>query len=96
MRGAVILALALGGCATPPPAAWQPPLGSNTVFAQAPESAPDRQLIVADLRLGPNAVGVTHFHPWEEFLYVIEGSALLEIAGEPPRTLLDVGVWLLP
>jgi len=97
MRGAVFLALvALGGCATPQPAAWQPPIGPNAVFDQPPESAPENRLIVTDLRLAPDAVGVTHFHPWEEFLYVIEGSALLEIAGEPARTLLPGERFVIP
>ena len=102
MRGAVLLALAplmavLGGCtAATPPAAWQPPIGPNAVFDQTPEAAPANRLIVTDLRLAPGAVGVTHFHPWEEFLYVIEGSASLEIAGEPPRTLLPGERFVIP
>ena len=101
MRGAVRLVLllpllALAGCATSPAPHWQPPIGSNTVFDQAPEAAVDRRLIVADLRLGPDAVGVTHYHPWEEFLYVIEGRALVEIPGEPTRTLLPGQTFVIP
>ena len=66
------------------------------MFDQALESAVANRLIVTDLRLAPDAVGVTHFHPWEEFLYVIEGSALLEIAGEPPQTLLPGERFVIP
>ena len=97
MRGAALLALLLGGCAANAPhAAWQPPIGPNPVFDQAPEAATDRRLIVTDLRLGPDAVGAAHYHPWEEFLYVIEGRALVEIDGEPTRTLLPGETFVIP
>ena len=97
MRCAAILLLLLGGCAvTPPPAAWQPPIGPNPVFDQAPESAAANRLIVTELKLGPDAVGEAHYHPWEEFLYVIEGSALVEIDGEPTRTLLPGERFVIP
>lgn len=95
MRIAVALAaLALAGGAgiaaaqDAPPSAWTPPLGANTVFESEPGAAPGHRLIVTDLRLAPDAVGETHAHPWEEYLYIIEGSAVLTIAGSPPRTLV--------
>jgi quercetin dioxygenase-like cupin family protein len=98
MRGAAILALALAGCtATPPPAAgYLPPIGSNTVFDTAPGAAPGHRLIVADLRLGPDAVGAAHYHPWEEFLYVIEGEALVEMPGEPVRRVAAGESFIIP
>jgi quercetin dioxygenase-like cupin family protein len=101
MRGAASLALllpllALAGCAASPAPHWQPPIGPNPVFDQVPESAANNRLIVTDLRLGPDAVGVTHYHPWEEFLYVIEGSALVEMDGQPSRTLLPGERFVIP
>ncbi len=89
------LLLVLSACTTAPPQ-WQPPLGSNAVFDAAPGAAPELQLIVADLRLGPNAVGVAHYHPWEEYLYVIEGEAWLELAGEEPRRLVAGEHFVIP
>lgn len=86
--GAAIPAvLLLAGCVQANPL-YQPPLGSNVVFREATAAAPGHELIVADLKLAANAVGEAHYHPWEEYLYVIEGSAVLEIAGQEPRTLL--------
>lgn len=88
----LLLLLLLAGCATasapaPDDARWLPPIGSNEVFNTESGAAPGHRIVVADLRLGPDAVGATHYHPWEEYLYVIEGSAILELAGREPFTL---------
>jgi quercetin dioxygenase-like cupin family protein len=73
-----------------------PPIGSTEVFREALNAAPGAELIVADLRLEKNAVGEAHYHPWEEYLYVIEGSAILEIQGLEPRTLLGRQGFVIP
>lgn len=64
-----------------------PPIGSTTIFDTAPGAAPDRRLILADLHLGPDATGAAHHHPWEEFLYILEGSAIVDLEGAAPRVL---------
>jgi quercetin dioxygenase-like cupin family protein len=91
VRGLLALVvLPVAGCVAGPavePVRYLPPLGSNTVFETEPGAAPGHRLVVADLRLEPDAVGAAHYHPWEEFLYVIEGSALLTIAGAEERVL---------
>lgn len=88
--GAGLLLVALAGCASVPAESprYLPPIGSNEVFNTEPGAAPGHRLVVADLRLGPNAVGAAHYHPWEEYLYVIEGSAVLSFDGQEPRTLV--------
>ncbi|MEL1251694.1 cupin domain-containing protein [Aurantiacibacter gilvus] len=93
MRAALaLLALAVAGCATTqaPPAEtrWVPDFGSNNVFNTEPGAAPGHRLVVDDLRLPAGAVGATHYHPWEEYLYVIEGSAVLDMVGHESRTLM--------
>ncbi|MWV28736.1 cupin domain-containing protein [Aurantiacibacter rhizosphaerae] len=95
---AALLAITLAGCtaAAPAPVSWQPPLGPNPVFNAAPGAAPDHRLLVTDLNLPPDAVGAAHFHPWEEYLYVIEGSALLDMEGSPPRTLTAGESFVIP
>lgn len=87
---AALLAVLLAGCATSPApqAHWLPPLGANPVFDTVPGAAPRQRLIVTDLRLPADAVGAAHYHPWEEYLYVIEGSAVLDMEGQEPRTLV--------
>lgn len=85
---ALALGLLLAGCggAGDRIAVFQPPPGSNAVFREETKAAPGHELIVADLNLPPNAVGEPHWHPWEEYLYVIGGSAIVSIEGAPPRT----------
>lgn len=61
--------------------------GSNEIFREATAAARGHELIVADLLLPANAVGEPHYHPWEEYLYVIEGAAILDIEGMEQRSL---------
>lgn len=100
MRWAVALLLAVTcSCSQPQQPdgeRWQPPVGSNIVFDVVPGAAPGKQLIVADLRLEANAVGQAHFHPWEEYLYVIEGSALLELPNSEPKTISPGETYVIP
>lgn len=67
---------------------WTPPIGANPVFETEPGAAPGHRLIVTDLKLGPDAEGASHAHPWEEYLYIIEGSAILALEGQEPRVLV--------
>src|SRR5690606_14183271 len=62
-------------------AIFEPAIGSNDVLHETLSAAPGHELIVADLRLGPDAVGEPHSHPWEEYLYVLGGSAVLDVEG---------------
>ena len=65
----------------------QPEYGSNEVFQEALSAAPGHDLILADLRLPPDAVGDRQWHPWEEYVYVLGGSAVLDIEGMEQRTI---------
>jgi len=93
------LALLLVGCATGANAqqeGYTPPFGSNPVFNEATAAAPGHELIVADLHLPPNAVGEAHYHAWEEYLYVIAGSAMVEIEGMAPREIVAGETFVIP
>jgi len=74
----------------------QPAPGSNEVLREALSAAPGHELIVADLSLGPDAVGEAHSHPWEEYLYVLGGSAIVDIEGLDPRTLGPGEAFVIP
>ena len=73
-----------------------PEFGSNDVFREVTHAAPGHELLVADLRLPPDAVGDAHYHPWEEYLYVIGGSAVLEVEGMEPRELVAGEGFVIP
>jgi quercetin dioxygenase-like cupin family protein len=93
------IALSLIAACTPdqrPRAFPTPPVGSTDIFREALGAAPGAELIVADLRLEKNAVGAAHYHPWEEYLYVIEGSAILELEGREPLTLMGRQGFVIP
>jgi len=84
-----LLLLGLAGCsAASAGTAWAPPTGSNAVFNTEPGAAPGHRLMVNDLVLEADIVGAAHFHPWEEYLYIIEGSAILAMEGQEPRLLV--------
>lgn len=82
----VLPPLFLAGCASATLPLVHPPIGSNQVLNEDLSAAPGHELIVVDLVLPPNAVGAPHSHPWEEYLYVIGGSAVLDVEGAETRT----------
>lgn len=69
---------------------YRPAIGSNEIFHEAISAASGHELIVADLLLPADAIGEAHSHLWEEYLYVIEGSAVLDI-DEMDRRVLQAG-----
>lgn len=95
---ASLLLCGLAGCVTAGDEAprYLPPLGSNEIFNAEPGASPGHRLVVADLLLEPGAEGPAHYHPWEEYLYVIEGSAVLVLDGGEPRTLLAGEHFIIP
>jgi len=49
-------------------------------------SDPARHAVQARAEFAPGVAAGKHTHPGEELGYVLEGSILLEIDGQPPRT----------
>ncbi len=46
-----------------------------------------KEAVVLTVDGKPALVGKKHYHPGDEFLYVVEGSLILEVAGKSPVTL---------
>ena len=73
-------------------------LGAGALYAQAPGftrtaiqdhdlSIPGRHAVQAKAEFDPGGVAARHTHPGEELSVVLEGQLLLEVDGQPPRTL---------
>src|SRR3954452_2086389 len=66
--------------------AQQPPI-KRTDLATADQSGTDSgQLWVADIP--PGAATGRHIHPTPRFVYVLEGSVVLEVDDKPPATFM--------
>ena len=64
--------------------------GSNEMLREILSSADGLEVIISDVIIPPNAEIPRHYHPGEEFVYLIEGSATHIEAGKPDR-LIEAG-----
>ena len=53
-----------------------PPPGSNEVLRSKVRVADNLEVIIANVFIPPGAVVPRHYHPGEEFLYMVQGSAV--------------------
>ena len=62
------------------------PPGSNEILRsslESPEDIDDIEVIISDVIIPPNEGLPRHYHPGEEFLYILEGSTVHDVDGEP-------------
>ena len=59
--------------------------GSNEMLRAPITAAPELEVIISDVIIPPGAEVPSHYHPGEEFVYVIEGSALHVEEGKEDR-----------
>jgi len=82
-------------------------LAAGVLYAQAPGlkrtelqdrdlSIPGRHVVQARVEFDPGAGVGRHTHPGEEISVVLEGSLLLEIDGQPPRTVNAGEAFFIP
>ena len=82
-------------------------LGAGVLYAQAPGlkrtelqdhdlSIPGKHVVQARVEFEPGAGVGRHTHPGEEISVVLEGSLLLEVDGQPPRTNKAGEAFLVP
>ena len=73
-----------------------PPPGSNQML-RAPITITDGlEVIISDVVIPPHATVSTHYHPGEEFIYVIEGSAVHIEEGKAELTLKAGDAYVIP
>jgi quercetin dioxygenase-like cupin family protein len=72
------------------------PALTRTVVATADVSVPNRQAVVARVEIAPGGVAGWHTHPGDEISYVMEGEALLLIAGQAPRPVAAGQAFVVP
>ncbi|MEL7042903.1 MAG: cupin domain-containing protein [Pseudomonadota bacterium] len=99
IRAGVIFALglSLSACATDRDTpSTRPPPGSNEMLRAPVTVSEDLEVIISDVIIPPGAVVPRHFHPGEEFLYVIEGSAVHVEAGKPDQILSAGDAYVIP
>ncbi|MEL7109448.1 MAG: cupin domain-containing protein [Pseudomonadota bacterium] len=93
--------MALAGCATPTHThseteTMRPPPGSNLMMRAPITISDDLEVIISDVVIPPGATVPRHFHPGEEFLYVIEGSAVHVEEGKPDQILSAGDAYVIP
>ncbi|MEM7327087.1 MAG: cupin domain-containing protein [Pseudomonadota bacterium] len=98
--GILGLALLLGGCASHTHSqasdAARPAPGSNLILRAPITISDDLEVIISDVVIPPGATVPRHFHPGEEFVYVIDGSALHVEAGKPDQVLSAGDGYVIP
>jgi quercetin dioxygenase-like cupin family protein len=82
--------------APPAPTAPQLPPGSNEVLRAVLAENPDLEVIISDVIIPPNQSVPRHYHPGQEFLYLIEGTAVHVEQGQPDRPLKAGDTYVIP
>lgn len=74
----------------------RPPPGSNQMLRAPITISDDLEVIISDVVIPAGATVPRHFHPGEEFLYVIEGSAIHVEEGKPDQVLKAGDAYVIP
>ncbi len=100
MRTSFAFAIVASLIATASPLSAQggqaPPGVKRTVLQTHPLSVPGHDGVTALAELPPGGLAARHTHPGEEIGYVLEGTATLEVEGQPTRTLKAGDVFFIP
>ena len=70
--------------------------GSQEKLRAKIEAAPGLELIISDVIIPPNAEVARHYHPGEEYLYILEGSAVHVEDGKPDQVLRAGDTYVIP
>lgn len=70
--------------------------GSNEMLRASMTMAEGLEVIISDVVIPPNATVPLHYHPGEEFIYVLEGSAVHVEEGKPEQVLKAGDTYVIP
>lgn len=70
--------------------------GSNEMLRAPISLADDLEVIISDVIIPPNTQVPRHFHPGEEFIYLIEGSVVNVVEGLPDRIMRAGETFVMP
>lgn len=73
-----------------------PPPGSNEVLRSKVRVADNLEVIISNVFIPPGVVVPRHYHPGEEFLYVVQGSAVQVEEGQADRELVAGDAYVIP
>ena len=77
-------------------ATHRPPPGSNQMLRAPLALAEGLEVIISDVVIPPGAEVPRHYHPGQEFIYVLEGSAIHVEEGQPDHTLAAGDTYAIP
>ena len=90
------LLLALLALACAQLAGAQQPGFTRKMLQDQPLATQGRHAVQAVAEFAPGASAGRHTHPGEELGYVLEGTILLEVEGQPPRTVKAGEAFFVP
>ena len=96
MTGKLAVAAVLLGVAGGTVVAQQAGFTRTPLQTQQISSTTTHQVVQARAEFAPGVAAGRHTHPGEEFGYVIEGTLLLEVDGQPARTLKAGEAFFVP
>ena len=73
-----------------------PPAGSNEVLRTKVRVADNLEVIISNVFIPPGTAVPRHYHPGEEFLYVVQGSAVQVEEGQEDRELMAGEAYVIP
>jgi quercetin dioxygenase-like cupin family protein len=96
IAAAVLYVVALPFAYAQEPQAVRPPPGSNEMLRSPLSALAGAEVIVSDVVIPPNGQVARHYHPGEEFLYLIEGTAIHVEEGKPDLPLNAGDAYTIP
>ena len=89
-----VTVLSIDGISVAGQAFAQESVKRTVVLKQPLEADPTKEVTVFAFELAPGARTGKHYHPGQEFIYVLDGEGTIEAAGKPPVDLKPgVGVY---